>query len=247
MLKRRHLPRILGVGFTVVLIVLITGAIIFLQPRPAAAEALAALHSDAQVTVTENGDLISLLPTGTPKGGFLFYPGGLVDAAAYGRVMRDIAEQGYAVFIVKMPLNLAILGIERGANVIAKHPEITKWAIGGHSLGGSMACRFAAGHPEVIGIVLYAAYCDGPGDLSGKPIEAASVSGSKDGLATPDKIEAGRPLLPPDTVYTVIEGGNHAYFGDYGPQRGDGEATIRREDAQRQIVAATLALLQKVG
>ena len=70
-----------------------------------------------------------------------------------------------------------------------------------------------------------------------------SIYGTRDGLTTGDKIEASRPLLPPDTAWVAIEGGNHAQFGWYGPQSGDNPATISREDQQAQIVAATLALL----
>ena len=35
--------------------------------------------------------------------------------------------------------------------------------------------------------------------------------------------------LPADTEWITIEGGNHAQFGDYGVQDGDGEATISAE------------------
>ena len=74
-----------------------------------------------------------------------------------------------------------------------------------------------------------------------------SISATLDGLATPEKIDASRPLLPPDTVWLPIEGGNHAQFGWYGPQGGDNEATISREDQQAQVIGATLALLAALG
>ena len=35
-----------------------------------------------------------------------------------------------------------------------------------------------------------------------------------------------------------IEGGNHAQFGNYGPQKGDQPATISAEEQQAQTVAA---------
>ena len=47
-------------------------------------------------------------------------------------------------------------------------------------------------------------------------------------------------------VLTEIVGGVHAYFGDYGTQSGDGTATISRADAQAQIQAASLALLERL-
>ena len=45
----------------------------------------------------------------------------------------------------------------------------------------------------------------------------------------------------PRTVHYTIPGGNHAYFGKYGEQKGDGEATISREDQTKE----TVKILQK--
>jgi hypothetical protein len=99
----------------------------------------------------------------------------------------------------------------------------------------------------VAGLGLWAAYPAGSSDLSGRDLAVASIYGTRDGLATEEEIAASRPLLPPDTQWTAIEGGNHAQFGWYGPQSGDNEATISREEQQAQIVAATLELLQGLG
>ena len=48
--------------------------------------------------------------------------------------------------------------------------------------------------------------------------------------------------LPEGTSLKVIDGGNHAQFGHYGPQKGDGIATISREEQQRLTAAAILEL-----
>jgi hypothetical protein len=79
--------------------------------------------------------------------------------------------------------------------------------------------------------------------LAQSGLRVASISGSADALATPADIDASRPKLPGDTAYTVVEGGVHAFFGDYGEQPGDGTPTVSREEAQRQIVDATVALM----
>lgn len=122
--------------------------------------------------------------------------------------------------------------------------EESETLIGGHSLGGAMAARFALQHPdEVEGLALWAAYPASSDDLSGKNLAVVSISGTRDGLATPDKIAASRPLLPADTRWVPIEGGNHARFGWSGDQAGDNEATISRENQQQQIIAATADLL----
>ena len=109
------------------------------------------------------------------------------------------------------------------------------------------ALRDKATDPAVRGLVLWAAYPAGSDDLSGYQLATGSIYGTRDGLATLDEIDASRPLLPPDTQWTAIQGGNHAQFGWYGPQSGDNEATISREEQQAQIVEATLQLLRQLG
>jgi hypothetical protein len=42
----------------------------------------------------------------------------------------------------------------------------------------------------------------------------------------------------------VIEGGNHAQFGSYGPQEGDKPATISPEEQWEQVAAATVEFLK---
>jgi hypothetical protein len=119
-----------------------------------------------------------------------------------------------------------------------------------------MAANYAAGKaagkaarsPDAVqGLALWASYPASGDDLSDRALAVASIYGTRDGLASLAEIEASRLLLPPDTQWTALEGGNHAQFGWYGPQSGDGEATLSREEQQAQIVAATLALLERVS
>lgn len=214
-------------------------------PQGPMPEALAALESNARVRVTSD-KWLRFTPTGNaPQTGFIFYPGGRVDPRAYAPLAQEIAAAGYQVVIVPMPLNLAVFGFERAADVIAAYPEIERWAIGGHSLGGAMAAAFAHGNLDAVdGLALWAAYPANNNDLSAAAIEVVSIYGSLDGLATPDKIAASRPLLPPTTRWVEIEGGNHAQFGWYGEQAGDLPATLSHSAQQERIVEATLALLK---
>jgi hypothetical protein len=109
-----------------------------------------------------------------------------------------------------------------------------------------MASRFAYRNPDAVrGLVLWAAYPASTDDLSGYALTVTSVYGTRDGLATEAKIAASRPLLPADTRWVSTEGGNHAQFGWYGPQAGDGGPTISREEQQKQIVTTTRALLSR--
>jgi hypothetical protein len=213
------------------------------EPAP---EALAALQSDGEVTVATSPWYVFSPAGAEPSAGLIFYPGGRVDPRAYAPAAREIAAAGYLVAIVPMPLNLAVIAPDRANEVIAAYPDIARWAVGGHSLGGAMAARYARAHAETVdGLVLWAAYPDGSDDLSSSKLTVASIYGSLDGLATPEKIAASRALLPPNATMVAIEGGNHAQFGRYGAQAGDNEATIDSAEQQERVVRATIALLER--
>ena len=223
-------------------IILVVGFVIWaetpLGPMP---EALAALESDGQVQV-EQGKWIVFRPVGqTPAAGLIIYPGGRVDPRSYAPAARDLAEAGNLSVIAPMPLNLAVFNPGAAADVIAANPDITTWVVGGHSLGGAMAANFAHKTPALLdGLFLWAAYPAESDDLSSQQIHVISIYGTLDGLATADKIDASRPLLPADTTWVPIEGGNHAQFGWYGDQPGDNPATISREQQQAQTIDAML-------
>jgi dienelactone hydrolase len=214
-------------------------------PQPATSEALQALVSDS-VVVVEAEPWITFSPAGqATQAGLIVYPGGHVDPRAYAPLARQIAAQGYRVVIVPMPLALAVMAPNRALQVMAQDPSIEMWAVGGHSLGGAMAARFAFTHPDAVdGLVLWASYPASTDDLSSFDIVVASIYGTLDGLSTGDKIDASRPLLPAGTRWVPIEGGNHAQFGNYGLQAGDGQATITAEEQQAQAAGATVALLR---
>jgi pimeloyl-ACP methyl ester carboxylesterase len=147
-----------------------------------------------------------------------------------------------------MPFNLAVFKPAAADAVIAAHPAITNWVIGGHSLGGAMAANYVYTHPDAVqGLALWAGYPAGNNGLADRQLPVVSIYGTNDGLASRVEVDASRALLPVDTRYVPIEGGNHAQMGWYGPQPGDGTATISREDQQQQVVAATEELLSTVG
>jgi len=215
-----------------------------LTPLGPAAGAQAALQSDTDVQVN-SGRSIEFIPQSQAHTGLIIYPGGRVDWRSYAPLARAIAGKGYYVALMPMPLSLAVLAPGSAAEVIAAHPEIKAWAVGGHSLGGAMAANFAFQNPGAVkGLVLWAAYPASSNNLSDSGLKVVSISASLDGLATRDKIDASRSLLPADTRWIVIRGGNHAQFGWYGLQPGDGTATISALDQLDQTVSATVALLQ---
>lgn len=241
--------RSLGKLGLVVLVLLLVGTGAFaawagIGPDPQS-EALAAMKSD-DVVIVETEPWLVFRPAGaTPNTGFILYPGGRVDPRAYGPPARAIAAEGVLVVVVPMPLNLAVLSSNAATGVIDTYPQIEYWAVGGHSLGGAMAASYADNHLDRLdGLVLWAAYPAGSNDLSQFELAVVSIFGTRDGLATPDKISASRSLLPADTRWVAIEGGNHAQFGWYGAQSGDNPATIDHQEQQGRIVTATLELLR---
>ena len=48
--------------------------------------------------------------------------------------------------------------------------------------------------------------------------------------------------MPDSARELVIEGGNHAYYGNYGEQANDGQADITRENQQAQATDALVDL-----
>ena len=243
-MKTRWIVRYLIIALVALLVVATIGFLAWtrLARYPAFPEA-AALAESAK---TPQGWYV-FLPTLPADTGFIFYPGGLVDPAAYAPLMKQLSDEGIMSVITPMPLDLAIFGVNKADDVIAAYPEIKHWIIGGHSLGGSMAAEYVKGHPSAVeGMAFMAAYPADSTNLSTLPIKVVSIHGSNDGLATDAKIQNSLKNLPADTKAVLIEGGNHAQYGNYGPQAGDGQATISREEQQRQAVAATLELANQL-
>lgn len=244
--KQGQVARIV-VGVLASLIVAGLGyALLWLQPMTATEPSLGALHNCQNVTVSDSSDLISFLPGTSAKVGLIFYQGALVDPRAYAFYMCAFAEKGYATFLVKMPYNIAFLGMDSAQMVIDAHPGITTWAIGGHSLGGVSASAFAASHQKIKGLLLYGSYPASDLSQQLKDKVVCSIYGTHDGLATPAKIAQSKALLPATTQFVPIEGSIHSFFGDYGLQSGDGQPGISREQARQQIIAASLNFLSQL-
>jgi len=204
-----------------------------------------ALKSTAEVRVSMQDDWIEFIPSGDGQkadgAGIIFYPGGKVEYTAYAPLMQEFAKQGYFCALVKMPFNLAILDTNAAKDIREAHPEFTRWLIGGHSLGGVCAGKYAA-LSDFDGLFLLAAYTTT--DMSDKVIDAVSIYGDQDGVLNMEEYAANKGNLPPDTVEFVIEGGNHSQFGSYGLQEGDGKAGISPEDQRAETVNKVLEVLR---
>ncbi len=239
---KKHLIRILLLALILAVGGILAWGFSPMQPD----ETVLACDDAGAVRCTQDGGWLVFSPTeAPPRTGLIFYPGGHVDWQVYNRPLRQIAEAGYLVVVVRMPLSLAVLGANRAEAVMAAFPDVQTWAVGGHSLGGAMAASFVSDHPaQAAGLVLWAAYPPESADMASQTeLKAAVIYGTEDALATPEEVLGAEAQLPPNTVFTPIEGGNHSQFGNYGHQSGDGEARIPVEAQQAQVVSATLALL----
>jgi hypothetical protein len=246
--RRRRWPRIVVTLIGIAAVAALALGTWWIQPQPLLPVAATGMTSTPAVLFSEQDGWPAWRPAdGAIQAGLVFYPGGKVEPAAYTRSAQAIAAEGYQVVVPPMPLNLAVLAPDRAAEVIAAYPDVPLWVVGGHSLGGAMAGRFAASHPDdVHGLVLWASFPDG--DLSDDTdMEALSAFGTLDqGLARFDSVET-RSLLPSDTRFVVIDGGNHEQMGDYTGQPNDPPATISRDDQQAIARAATVELLRRVS
>ncbi|MGN7472213.1 alpha/beta fold hydrolase [Brevibacillus sp. SAFN-007a] len=205
------------------------------QPDQAAKDAM---QGGEGITVIDTGDWIAFEGGETREPGIILYPGALVKPECYAPLARALAGSGYRVFLARMPLNLAISDVMRANHVLQAYPQ-QSFVIGGHSLGGTMAARYAASQPErIAGVFLLGAYPDKRGDLREADIPVLSLVGSRDGVINRETYEQNKQFLPERTVYMSIEGGNHAQFGSYGPQEKDQSAAITPQEQWQQTVAA---------
>lgn len=233
--------KLIGASLLVLLVVAAIG--FYAWTRIAAYPAFPDAAALAEPAMTANGWYV-FEPEVEPTAGFIFYPGGLVDPAAYAPLMQRLADGGVLAIIVPMPLDLAVLGINRAEDVIAAYPDIDTWIIGGHSLGGAMAAEYVKREPDSIdGIVFLASYSAESTDLSALDVGAVSIYGTQDGVAG-DVFEDSLRRLPEGTSLEVIAGGNHSQYGNYGPQKGDGAASVSREEQQAQTAAVILELVE---
>jgi len=199
----------------------------------------AALKSGDRVLVTERAGHWSFAPAkGASSTALLFFPGGGVDPTAYAPLARSVAAEGYPVHLVKLsgkpaaPDEHRRTAVARGKAVVKAEPGVKRWVVGGHSMGGAIAARFAHEAPEQFrGLALVATTHPRDFDLSTFAGDVTKVYGTEDGVAKQAQSEANKKLLPAKTTWVRVEGGNHAQFGYYGAQPGDGKATPPRPAA----------------
>ncbi len=162
----------------------------------------------------------------------IFYPGAKIEYVSYLPLFMELANDGVDCFIVEMPANLAFLGADSADAIIGDGKySYDEWYISGHSLGGVAASSYAINHKDKIsGLILLASYP--VDDLGNMPV--LSIYGSNDKTLNKETYDKSKELMDYNLTEYVIDGGNHAQFGSYGNQSGDGVATISPENQRIQ-------------
>ena len=239
--KRRLLSRCAAVLAAVLLVVFAAFGVyvsIYYRADETVKEYLASETGTVMLSETNYG---WFLDGPSDENAMVFYPGGKVDEKAYIPLLYRFAEEGMDVCLVKMPFHLAVFGIDKADEVMPQY-DYENWYIGGHSLGGAMGAAYAAGHAdELRGVVLFAAYATEKLDDSLKEIV---IYGSEDGVLRLSKLREGRQFAPKRYFEHVIEGGNHALFGNYGEQEGDGTGLISAQEQQAETVRVVMEAVE---
>lgn len=228
----RRKKRLIAVGSVLLLLVILAGAFFWYVSDYYRAEdvALDVMAQNSGITVQDNLTILS--PTYPTDTALIFYPGAKVEAEAYLPLLDQIRQTGVACILVHMPFHMAIFDADAAQKVIAQFPEYQHWYIAGHSMGGAMASKFAADHPDQVdGLILLGAYIYG--DYPDE--DTLTIYGSLN-QSVEDNIDYTENIVE-------IEGGNHAQFGNYGPQKGDLPSAISAEEQQKQTVEAIEAFL----
>lgn len=244
--KKRRAVFITLTSIFLALVLLFTASAIYLGTYyHADDEAIAEFTVEEEITETKtkSGNWIFAPAKTQATTGFIFYPGGKVEHEAYKPLMRALSATGVLCVLIEMPFRLAIFDINAADGIAEAYPEVNEWYIGGHSLGGSMAASYVARHKtQFKGLVLLASYSTD--NLQNSGLRVLSIYGEQDGVMNEKAYEKNLINLPEESSMQIIKGGNHAYFGMYGEQSGDGKATITNEE-QIRTTASLISLFFK--
>lgn len=187
------------------------------SPSPSALKYVATAETEEYITFDNQSTV-----------GFIFYPGAKVDAMAYSY----LSEIGSNVYIAKFPFELAMFDSDIASEIIAENPDVTTWYIGGHSLGGVFANRYATKNPDMIdGLVFLGSY---PAEGDENKIPAIALFADQDLLV--GDYTSKTMLFSPTTNIIELDNANHSGFGDYGQQKGDSVLSTKETDVQRETI-----------
>ncbi len=221
----------IGIGIGVIILVCVSIFMIYVSDYSKADETAMAIYE-------ENGNSLEFVGDNKDVG-FIIYPGGKVDEIAYVGIAKLLNDKGYTSVIASFPFNIGFMGINKADEIIAEYPDIDKWVLVGHSLGGVAGSVYVEENSDKIdGLVFLASYSTD--DLKDNDVEVLSIVGSNDTVLNRESYDEAKVNYDEDSKEIVIEGGNHSGFGDYGDQKGDGESTITNAEQQQITVDAII-------
>lgn len=221
--KAKHRIKIVLFSFLIFFVAIFMGFYIYTLDYYHADDTALQILDDYHTRITIKDNMTFLYPSkeNDLSTAFIFYPGGKVEADAYLPLLSSLSDKGITCILVKMPFHLAVFNIRGADKVLPYLADFDHYYIGGHSLGGAMASSYVKSHQEQFeGLILLGAY-----PVNEINLPTLALYGSNDLVLDKTKLI--------DTIdLNEIVGGNHAYFGNYGEQDGDGTAAITREQQQ---------------
>ncbi len=239
---KRPLIRFLLISFIVVVslfVLLFTALAVYsstsYEPLSAMEEQINTLDTQ-ELTYIENRKVIQYTVT-NPIKNIIIIPGGLVEPESYKYLAISLAKENYNITIVKPLFNLAILNANQAEEYLDSSLDNI---LIGHSLGGTVASIVASNNPEVNAVVLLGSY---PlRDISN--IDSLVITGENDEVLDQEAFTDSLELLSTNSIFYEISGGNHAQFGWYGPQKGDGQASITTLEQQDLVIEKILDFIK---
>lgn len=234
--------KIAGSIVTIILLALVGFCIYYVNDYYHSEEMVAEyLQGTEQVSVSEIEEGLLLDGSGENTA-IVFYPGAKVEYTAYVPLFMELAGNGIDCFLVKMPCNLAMFGMNKAGELVEDY-DYENWYLAGHSLGGAMGAGYVSKNMEMFdGMIFLAAYPTS--DLKAEDFKVLSIYGSEDTVLNREKLEEGRSFMPENYTEICIEGGNHAQFGAYGMQDGDGVADISAVEQRIITVEEILSFME---
>lgn len=185
------------------------------------------LVSSNEVEVLKEDEYLVFKPS-TIKAGIIFYPGACVNYVSYAPLMHKLSDKGFLCVLLHAKDNFALIDKNKADGIKEMYEEVDDWYLAGHSLGGVVASNYLSENlDEYKGLILLASYTTK--DFCNENTNVLSIYGSLDSVLNIDKVIENRKNvegLNNNYLEVVIDGGNHAYFGMYGTQKGDNDAQI---------------------
>lgn len=223
----------IAIGSVTGLVVLTVMAFLAWRSMPAAPEPgpLNEAQSMSSVKYSSDAKGVIFKPALPVTRGLVVYPESNVSPAAYAYKMAGIAQSGVVVIIAKTPLNMPQLDTRTMADFAKLAPEVTDWYVAGHGDGGKKACEQAQ-NTQYKGLILFGSYCT---VTVHDDVRALDIQGSNDTVVNKKEIDHNASNLAYNSTHEVVQGLNHAGFGDYGQSAGDGKLDLSDTDVRIRL------------